>query len=154
MNENKIKEARIQAGLTQKEMSETLKIPQRTIENWDAGIRRPPEWTELLIVEKLEKIRRDKMKNAIDEIKKMTSEEIYSHLTWAVADGDEVDIIFSFEGFDIMLRGVEAPEASEEEDWTDDEPYMIKVISDHVGSNSFQIRKSSEDDWEDAEEYI
>ena len=51
-----IKEARESAGLTQKEMSERLKIPQRTIEDWERGARKPPEWAELLIVEKLESI--------------------------------------------------------------------------------------------------
>ena len=32
-----IKEAREAAGMTQKEMSERLKIPQRTIEDWERG---------------------------------------------------------------------------------------------------------------------
>lgn len=51
-----IKEAREATGMTQKEMSERLKIPQRTIEDWERGARKPPEWAELLIVEKLESI--------------------------------------------------------------------------------------------------
>lgn len=49
-----IKEAREAAGMTQKEMSERLKIPQRTIEDWERGARKPPEWAVMLIVEKLE----------------------------------------------------------------------------------------------------
>ena len=49
-----IKEAREATGMTQKEMSERLKIPQRTIEDWERGARKPPEWAAALIIEKLE----------------------------------------------------------------------------------------------------
>lgn len=48
-----IKEARVAAGLTQKELSALLGIPIDTIRNWDAGRREPPEWARKLIVEKL-----------------------------------------------------------------------------------------------------
>lgn len=48
-----IKEARIAAGLTQKQMSDLFSIPLRTIESWEAEVRKPPEYVERLIVEKL-----------------------------------------------------------------------------------------------------
>lgn len=54
---NKIKEARVKAGLTQAKMAEVFKIPKRTIENWETGSRKPPEWAEILILEKLTKMR-------------------------------------------------------------------------------------------------
>lgn len=54
---NKIKEARLNAGLTQAKMAEIFKIPKRTIENWETGSRKPPEWAEILILEKLTKMR-------------------------------------------------------------------------------------------------
>ena len=50
---NPIKEARQAAGLTQKQMSELLEIPKRTIEDWDADKKHPPKWVEKLLVEKL-----------------------------------------------------------------------------------------------------
>lgn len=53
---NKIKEARLNAGLTQAKMAEIFKIPKRTIENWETGSRKPPEWAEILILEKLTKM--------------------------------------------------------------------------------------------------
>ena len=53
---NKIKEARQQAGLTQKAMHEMFGIPKRTIEDWDSGKRYPPEWVERLVLEKLESL--------------------------------------------------------------------------------------------------
>lgn len=52
----KIKEARIAAGLTQKQMSDLFEIPLRTIESWESEVRTPPPYVEKLIVEKLQSI--------------------------------------------------------------------------------------------------
>ena len=49
----KIKEARLIAGLTQKQVSDLLDIPLRTIENWESESRTPAAYVEKLIVEKL-----------------------------------------------------------------------------------------------------
>ncbi|MDO5399025.1 MAG: helix-turn-helix domain-containing protein [bacterium] len=59
--ENKIKNARQKAGLTQKAMSELFGIPKRTIENWDMGLRKPPHWAERLLIEKLEQIANERV---------------------------------------------------------------------------------------------
>ncbi|RGY97372.1 helix-turn-helix transcriptional regulator [Clostridium sp. AM58-1XD] len=48
-----IKEARKLAGWTQQELSDKLGIPKRTIQNWEAGVNKTPEWAERLIVEKI-----------------------------------------------------------------------------------------------------
>ena len=48
-----LKEARLLAGLTQQQMSDLFEIPKRSIENWEAGDRKPPAYVEKLIVEKL-----------------------------------------------------------------------------------------------------
>lgn len=45
----RIKELRKQTGLTQKAFSEHLGIPLRTIEDWEAGRRTPPEYIPRLI---------------------------------------------------------------------------------------------------------
>lgn len=63
---NRIKEARLNAGLTQAKMSEVFKIPKRTIENWETGNRKPPEWAEMLVVEKLKEMREDVMELLIN----------------------------------------------------------------------------------------
>lgn len=52
-----IKEARLKAGLTQKKMSELLGIPKRTIEEWEGGRRRCPEYTKKMVIKELEKKR-------------------------------------------------------------------------------------------------
>ena len=57
---SEIKEARLKAKLTQSEMSERLKIPKRTIEDWERGTRKPPEYVERLIIAELERITKEK----------------------------------------------------------------------------------------------
>ena len=47
--QNKIKELRIKTGLKRKEFSEHIGIPLRTIEDWEAGRRNPPEYIPKLI---------------------------------------------------------------------------------------------------------
>lgn len=51
-----IKEARIAAGLNQKEFSDLFEIPIDVIKSWDSGRRKPPAWAEKLIIEKLNSI--------------------------------------------------------------------------------------------------
>lgn len=51
---NRIAEARKEADLTRKEMSELYGIPVRTIENWETGKRKCPEYLENFIVERLQ----------------------------------------------------------------------------------------------------
>lgn len=48
-----IKEARINAGLSQAQMSSVLGIPKRTIEDWETGKITPRVWAETLVIEKL-----------------------------------------------------------------------------------------------------
>ena len=55
-----IKEMRVRAGLSRAEMSRQFKIPVRTLENWESGKRNPPEWEEMLIIEKLERMCEEK----------------------------------------------------------------------------------------------
>lgn len=51
---NKLKQIRIEKGMTQKEFSEFLGVPFRSIQNWETGQRRCPEYVEKLIVDKNE----------------------------------------------------------------------------------------------------
>jgi predicted nucleotidyltransferase len=44
-----IKEARMEYGLTQKDLSEITDIPLRTIENWESGKRTPSQWVEKMV---------------------------------------------------------------------------------------------------------
>lgn len=53
-----IKEYRQAVGLTQKEFSELFEIPIDVVKSWDSGRRKPPEWAEKLIIEKLDKLKK------------------------------------------------------------------------------------------------
>lgn len=48
-----IRDVRQSASLTQKQMSDLLGIPLRTIEDWDSGRRKPPKYVVSLIICKL-----------------------------------------------------------------------------------------------------
>lgn len=54
--ENKVKSARLAAGLTQDEMSKRFEIPLSTIKKWDSGVSTPPEWAAKLLLEKLKEV--------------------------------------------------------------------------------------------------
>ena len=47
------KELRQRSGMTQKEVSEYFEIPKRTIEDWDRGARKCPEYLIALMEYKL-----------------------------------------------------------------------------------------------------
>ena len=53
---NPIKAAREKAGLSLKDLSVLLNAPYRTVQEWNAGRRTPPEWIQKLIIEKIESI--------------------------------------------------------------------------------------------------
>ena len=50
-----IKELRTASGMTQQQFSEYFNIPKRTIENWEGGKNKCPEYLLELIRYKLEK---------------------------------------------------------------------------------------------------
>lgn len=59
-----IREARLNAGLSQQKMSDLLNIPKRTIEDWESGKRIPPEYVKSLVIDKLEQIKQVKTVDA------------------------------------------------------------------------------------------
>ncbi len=53
---SEIRKARLEAKLTQQEMSEKMSIPKRTIEEWERNNRKPPEYVERLVIAELQRI--------------------------------------------------------------------------------------------------
>lgn len=51
---NKIKQARLKAGLTQKELCDRYEIPLRTLQGWEGGSRKPPEYVLNLLLRCIE----------------------------------------------------------------------------------------------------
>lgn len=50
---NFIKAERIKCGLTIKQVSEMTGVPYRTLQNWEAGVRRCPDYVERLVLGKI-----------------------------------------------------------------------------------------------------
>lgn len=65
----KIKELRKSAGMTRKEFSEHTGIPVRTLEDWEAARRTPPEYIPRLIDYQLkyEKLMQEKEVKNVEE---------------------------------------------------------------------------------------
>ena len=61
MSENKIKAARIAAGMNIKELADLLHAPYRTVQDWNAGNRQPPAWIEKFIIAEIERNSKGKM---------------------------------------------------------------------------------------------
>lgn len=55
-----IKEARIAAGMSQAQVRDELHIPIRTLSQWETGTRKPPEYVEMLLVDKFQQIAKTK----------------------------------------------------------------------------------------------
>ena len=51
--ENPIKELRSRQGLSIKELSDILGAPYRTVQDWNAGKSKPPEWVMSLILDRV-----------------------------------------------------------------------------------------------------
>lgn len=54
----KLKEVRKAAGLTQKTMVEFMLMPRRTLEDWERGVNEPPEYIKRLVLNELERIKK------------------------------------------------------------------------------------------------
>lgn len=52
-----LKTARKAAGLTQTSMAQITLIPMRTIQQWEAGDRIPPEYLQIYVLNHLEQIK-------------------------------------------------------------------------------------------------
>lgn len=53
---SKVKEARQAAGLTREMVCEKIGIPPRTLQDWELGNRKPPDYVERLVIEKIQEI--------------------------------------------------------------------------------------------------
>lgn len=54
---NEIKEIRTRVGMTQEQFGELLGIPRRTIQNWEGGQRKCPDYVIALIWSRIDALR-------------------------------------------------------------------------------------------------
>lgn len=50
---SEIKKVREECGVSRKELCESIELPYRTLQEWEADRRTPPKWAENLIIEKI-----------------------------------------------------------------------------------------------------
>jgi transcriptional regulator with XRE-family HTH domain len=55
----KLRAARLGAGLTQQRMADLMLIPKRSIENWEAGGRTPPPYVQRFVLNELQSLGAD-----------------------------------------------------------------------------------------------
>lgn len=98
--ENRIKSARLAAGLTQSEMSKRFEISLDTIKKWDSGAAKPPEWAAKLLLEKLqeENIMRKKLESMYGDLDRFPT---YDVITANGTTIKSVTIIGNDECFDV-----------------------------------------------------
>lgn len=64
-----IRQARIQHGLTQQQLSDLTGIPFRTIQNWEGGQRKCPEYVEKMVLDLLDqKFNQPDYKTILEEV--------------------------------------------------------------------------------------
>jgi predicted nucleotidyltransferase len=57
----KIKQARVNTGLTQDELSQLIGMPVKTLRNWEQEIRKPNQWTVDLIIDRILREKNERM---------------------------------------------------------------------------------------------
>ncbi len=65
MDENIVKQACSQLGLTQKELAERMGIDDGTVRKWSSGATKTPEWAEKFIALMLENESRKKITDTL-----------------------------------------------------------------------------------------
>ena len=53
----KLKQARTEASITQQGMADLMLIPKRTIEDWEANRRTPPQYVQRFVLNELENLK-------------------------------------------------------------------------------------------------
>lgn len=53
----KLLNLRKEKGFTQQQLSDIMKIPKRTLEDWECGRRTPPEYVQLLVLDRINSLK-------------------------------------------------------------------------------------------------
>lgn len=65
---NQLRTMRTRAGWSRAKMHDQMGVPQRTIEDWEAGKRTPPEYVQRLVLDRLDAIiALDRIEDAFSE---------------------------------------------------------------------------------------
>lgn len=120
----RIKETRLQAGLTQKDLSTLYGIPKRTIEEWDRGAYEPPEYVGNLIIDR---IKADFLHGQSEQkVLSATKEKVFTDFMGKPLTPDiEAGVRKAFDDGKVQFVGTEDEEGNEIENPRKGKPYMI-----------------------------
>lgn len=71
-----IKEARMNAGLSIAKVSEITGVPYRSLQNWELGERKPPEYVKNMVINIIENYNRKDYQTFIEEFLEMLESDI------------------------------------------------------------------------------
>lgn len=77
---NKLKQIRLEKNMTQHEFSEFIGVPFRSIQNWETGQRKCPEYVEKLLIDKLTQINYKTVLNEVLAMLPDTETEIKQYI--------------------------------------------------------------------------
>lgn len=113
-----IKNLRADTGLSRKNFAESLGIPLRTVEDWESGRRKPPEYIPRLIAYQVKWQMFGRNKNR---------------------DGRNVDVITDVNGNKVVIINDKVFKGQDKKDWKDVEEYLIQYVGE-----CYEIEDSSE----------
>ena len=90
-----IRQIRHNTQMTQEEFSNLLGIPLKTLRNWEQGIRKPNDWTEDLIIDRVLRYKTEKSINIDEETGILSFMKIKRTVT-SIASKFDVDKIYLF----------------------------------------------------------
>lgn len=91
--EYNIKDAINQSNLTVREISEMLGIPERTINHWVKGDRKPAVWAERMIVDILQRITKRQTQDSSLENSETVKVELSMYLEIDPSDIDKIMVL-------------------------------------------------------------
>lgn len=121
----RIKEARKQAGLTQKDMATLYGIPQRTIEDWDRLVHEPPEYVANLIIDRIKADFLHDHSKVLSEADAPKTKIFTNYMGKPLTPEEEAGARKAFEDGKVQFVGTEDEEGNEIENPRKGKPYMI-----------------------------
>lgn len=113
------KELRQQSGMTQQKFADYFSIPKRTIENWEAGVNKCPEYLLDLMKYKLEQEGKKDIKSTDTTNKEKKNKTVYVVLWGEDCEGAQIEGVFTKKEDAIKLIKEKYPSWQEviEDEW-------------------------------------
>lgn len=135
MNINDLKEARLNANLSQRIFCEITGVPLGSLRNWEQGLSTPPEYVISLLIDKINEYAKEHVKENTHEPSEyyyisMHHNAIYFKIWFvSVSRDDFFDVINNLYANNVIMKYTYVYEGYTEEHYYSDE----KDIKQHIG---------------------